>query len=137
MGSSFLKCSHGLLSLLDIVLQPREHLDPGHEVQEIGWKVEYQVLLEPLPKSQLELIACHHQLLGAFLYFIAVWPIEPIGTTLLMAVALWPFSLALKSPSWICLALSVSRRSTLVHSSDLLCLLVATILLSDWLSTLT
>ncbi|GFY91269.1 hypothetical protein Acr_07g0014650 [Actinidia rufa] len=43
------------------------------------------------------------------------------------------------SPSQFRLALSASRRSTpdLVHSGDLLCLLVATVLLSVWLSTFT
>ena len=36
-------CSRSLFHLLDIVLQPGEHLDPGHEVPKVGWKVERRV----------------------------------------------------------------------------------------------
>ena len=60
-------CPHGLLSLLDIILQLGEHLYPGYEVLEVSWRVECQVLPEPLTKSHPELIARHRQLLGAFL----------------------------------------------------------------------
>ncbi|GFS30499.1 hypothetical protein Acr_00g0012250 [Actinidia rufa] len=97
-----------------------------HEVPEVSWKVEHQVFLEPFPMTSL----CSHR---------AVRITEHAGTTLLTATALRPLSLAHKSPSWFCLALSVSRRSTpdLVHSSDLLVLLMATVLLLDRLSTLT
>ena len=48
-----------------VVLHLGEHLDPGHEVLEVGWRVERQILLESLPKSQSELVTHHCQLLGA------------------------------------------------------------------------
>ena len=69
------KRTYGFLGLFDIVLQPGKHLDPGHEVPEVSWRVKCQVFLEPLSGSQLELIACHRHLLGALPYLTVGLPI--------------------------------------------------------------
>ncbi|GFY84505.1 hypothetical protein Acr_03g0012790 [Actinidia rufa] len=174
----------GFLFLLDIVLQPSEHFDPRHKVSKVGWRIECQVFLEPLPGGKLKRVACHRQLFRALLDLIstggssqltqeAIYQTtsirghpgltgipdtsrHPYGTASLhllgaarttetaetlspATVPLHPSSLVRKSSSLFRLALSVSRRSTsiLVLFGVLLRLLVATVLLSIWLSILT
>ncbi|GFY90860.1 hypothetical protein Acr_07g0010560 [Actinidia rufa] len=57
--------------LFDVILQLGEHLNPRHEVPKVSWRVERQVLLESLPRSQPKLVARHCQLL----YLIVCLPI--------------------------------------------------------------
>ena len=64
------------LHLLNVVLQPGEHLDPGHEVPEVSWTVERQVFPEPLPRSRPEFVTHHCQLLGALLDLVVYLPVS-------------------------------------------------------------
>ena len=66
---------HSSLCLSYVILQPGEHLDSRHKVLEVGWRVERQILPEPLPKSQRELVARHGQFLRALFNFVVSFPI--------------------------------------------------------------
>ena len=55
------------LCLSDVVLQPSEYFDLGHEISEVNRRVDRQFLPKSLPRSQLKLVARHGQLLGALL----------------------------------------------------------------------